>query len=80
MVCCHGNALIWRRKFFSARRTASAIALLISKGNTGDLKNPRFQALTVSIGRFFEISGKRSHPPGQKGPSALDAAYTIAQI
>jgi len=50
---------------------------LISKGNFGDLKIPRFQPLSISIGRFFEISGK----PGviglvEKRPSALKDAPT----
>src|SRR5260221_4730691 len=42
--------------FCARRRTASPIrqkfSLLISKGNFGDSKSPRFQRLSASIGRF----------------------------
>jgi hypothetical protein len=50
---------------------------LISKGNFGDLKVPRFQPLSMPIGRFFEISGKRGLVSlVKKRPSALKGAPT----
>ena len=64
IILDHGNALISSANFFCAwPKTGSPIrqkfAVLISKGNFGDPKIPRFHPLSMPIGRFFEISRKR---------------------
>jgi hypothetical protein len=60
MILGHGNALIFQRKFFRARPNTVRLirqkfAILNSKENFGGLRFARFQRLSVSSRRFFEI-------------------------
>jgi len=70
----HRNALIFRRKFLqlvakSRHVIRQKFPLLILKGNFRNSETDRFQPLSASIGRFFEISSENG--PGQGGEKTV---------
>jgi hypothetical protein len=71
IILSHDNALISKRKFLqlvakSRHVIRQKLPLLILKGNFRNSETDRFQPLSASIGRFFEISSENGAGQGRE--------------